>query len=136
MPPDQREEAPVARQWLARAHGSLALAKQPKPGLAFRADLCYLGQQAAEKALKAVYHCVGQPHRFTHDLEELGRGLAEHGLAVPSVIRDAVALTRYAVETRYPGTSEPVTESDYRRGIELAEGVVAWAERVLAEKQG
>ena len=133
MPPDQREEA---RQWLARAHGSLALAQQPKPDSAFWADLCYLAQQAAEKALKAVYHWIGQPHRFTHDLEELGRGLAEHGLAVPSVVRDAVALTRYAVETRYPGTSEPVTERDYRRGIELAQGVVAWAERVLAEGQG
>ena len=96
--------------------------------------MCYLSQQSAEKALKAVYHRIDRPHRFTHDLEELGRGLAEHGLDVPQEVRDAVALTRYAVETRYPGTAEPVTEKDYRRGIELAEGVVAWAERILRER--
>ena len=125
MPHDHREEA---RQWLARAQGSLVLARQPKPESAFWADLCYLAQQSAEKALKAVYHWIDHPHRFTHDLEELGRGLAEHGLDVPLEVRDAVALTRYAVETRYPGTTEPVTEEDYRRGLELAEGVVAWAE--------
>ena len=57
----------------------------------------------------------------------------EHGLDVPLEVRDAVALTRYAVETRYPGTTEPVTEEDYRRGLELAEGVVAWAEEILCE---
>ena len=131
MPPDHREEA---RQWLARAQGSLVLARQPKPESAFWADLCYLSQQSAEKALKAVYHWIDRPHRFTHDLEELGRGLAEHGLDVPQEVRDAVALTRYAVETRYPGTAELVTEEDYRRGIELAEGVVAWAERILRER--
>ena len=110
--------------------------QEPKPDSAFWADLCYLAQQAAEKALKAVFHWIGQPHRFTHDLEELGRGLEEHGLDVPTGVRDAVTLTRYAVETRYPGTSEPVTESDCRRGLELAEGVVAWAESVLTDQQG
>ena len=80
MPHDHREEA---RQWLARAQGSLVLARQPKPESAFWADLCYLAQQSAEKALKAVYYWIDRPHRFTHDLEELGRGLMEHGLDVP-----------------------------------------------------
>lgn len=70
MPHDHREEA---RQWLARAQGSLVLARQPKPESAFWADLCYLAQQSAEKALKAVYYWIDRPHRFTHDLEELGR---------------------------------------------------------------
>ena len=123
MPPDHREEA---RQWLARAQGSLVLARQPKPESAFWADLCYLSQQSAEKALKAVYHWIDRPHRFTHDLEELGRGLAEHGLGAPGGA--AVALTRYAVETRYPGLR--VTEEDYRRGIELASGRGSSASRI------
>jgi HEPN domain-containing protein len=129
VPPDPRTEA---LEWLARARGSLVLAMQPKPESAFWADLCYLAQQAGEKALKAIYHHIDQPHRFTHDLEELAQGLAEQGLEVPSAVRSAVALTRYAVETRCPGTCEPVTESDYCRAIELAQGVVAWAEGVLS----
>jgi HEPN domain-containing protein len=129
VPPDGRSEA---RDWLDRARGCLALARQPKPMDAFWADLCYLAQQAAEKALKAVYHNIAQPHRFTHDLEELAQGLARHGLEVPQSVQDAIVLTRYAVETRYPGTSEPVTHSDYRRAIELAEATVTWAERAIA----
>lgn len=38
-----------------RAKGHLALAKQPKPEGAFWEDQSFLAQQAAEKALKAVY---------------------------------------------------------------------------------
>lgn len=48
------------------------------------------------------------------------------------MVREAVVLTWYAVETRYPGPTEPVSEDDYRRAVELAEGVVAWAEGLLA----
>ena len=92
---------------------------------------CYLARRRRKLSRRSYW--IDHPHRFTHDLEELGRGLAEHGLDVPLEGRDAVALTRYAVETRYPGTTEPVTEEDYRRGLELAEGVVAWAEEILSE---
>lgn len=130
--PLEGPDASEALEWLARARSSLALAKQPKPEAALWADLCYQAQQAAEKALKAVYHRRGLPHRFTHDLEELGKGIEGQGVLVPDVVREAVVLTRYAVETRYPGPAEPVSEEDYRRAVELAEGVVAWAERTLA----
>jgi HEPN domain-containing protein len=116
-----------ARQWLDRAESSLALAKQPKPENAYWDDLCYLAQQAAEKALKAVYHSLQKPHRFTHDIEELGKGLADLGLDLPNAIREAVVLTRYAVETRYPGVSESTTDAEYRDAVKLAEEVVQWA---------
>jgi HEPN domain-containing protein len=33
--------------------------------------------------------------------------------------------------TRYPGPYEPVTEADYRRAVEMAEAVVAWATTAL-----
>ncbi|MBI2088492.1 MAG: HEPN domain-containing protein [Deltaproteobacteria bacterium] len=37
--------------WLTRAKGNLALAKQAKAEGAFREDQCFLAQQAAEKAM-------------------------------------------------------------------------------------
>ena len=40
----------------------------------------------------------------------------------------AAILTGYAVEARYPGTSEEVTEDDSAAALELAERVVHWAE--------
>jgi HEPN domain len=58
MPPDKSIPGSV-QDWLVRAKGHLALATQPKPAGAFWEDQCFLAQQAAEKALKAVYQHRG-----------------------------------------------------------------------------
>jgi len=44
-----------AADWLRRARGNLARAKQPRPEDVAWEDLCFDAQQAAEKAIKAVY---------------------------------------------------------------------------------
>jgi HEPN domain-containing protein len=41
--------------WLARAAGDRALAKVSLPAGGYYEDLCFHAQQAAEKAIKAVY---------------------------------------------------------------------------------
>jgi HEPN domain-containing protein len=41
-------------EWIARAKSSLALATATTPGVLYE-DLCFQAQQAAEKALKAVF---------------------------------------------------------------------------------
>ena len=107
------------------------MAKQEKPEGAFFEDYCFQAQQAAEKALKAVCQHVGRLFRYTHDLEELGSELVAHGIFVPEAVKDAVILTKYAYETRYPGPYEPVTEDEYEQAIRLAESVVVWAESIL-----
>ena len=122
------------QEWLARAKGNLALAKQSKVEGALREDLCFLAQQAAEKALKAVYQFRQMPFRYIHDLEELGKGLEDAGIEVPPEVKEATILTRYAVETRYPGLVEPITEAEYQSAIHLAEAVVRWAETGLEQE--
>ena len=130
IPPDKTiPGSPL--DWLTRAKGNLALAKQPKPEGAFWEDQCFLAQQAAEKAIKAVYQHKHLFFRYTHDLEELGKGLEDNGVPVPSAVKEAVVLVRYAFETRYPGPFEPVTEEEYRETIRLAEAVVDWAESIV-----
>lgn len=69
--------------WLARAKGDLALARLPLPQGGFYEDLCFHAQQAAEKALKAVYLHYGGAFRYTHDLEELVTGLKQKDVEVP-----------------------------------------------------
>lgn len=123
--------AGTAAEWLARARGSLALAKQPKPDEAFWEDLCYQAQQAAEKALKAVYMRDGLRFEYTHNLARLGSGLERKGVGVPDLVREAAVLTRYAVESRYPGAAEAVTEAEYRDAVHVAEAVVSWAEAII-----
>ena len=121
--------------WLSRARGNLALAKQPKPEEAFWEDLCFQAQQAGEKAIKAIYQYKGLHFRFTHDLEELGKGLEDNGVPIPLAVKEAVILTQYASETRYPGPFEPVTEEEYQEAVRLAEAVVCWAENIIKGKK-
>ncbi len=116
---------------LARARGDLVLARQPLPQGAFYEDLCFHAQQAAEKALKAVYLHHGWSFRYTHDLEELVTNLRRKGLAVPAVVDEATILTSFAWEARYPGLSEPVSDEEYREAIRHAQAVMTWAEKEI-----
>lgn len=117
--------------WLARARGDLALARAPLPEGGFYEDLCFHAQQAAEKALKSVYLHQAWSFRYVHDLEELITGLRQNGLAVPEDVEEAVILTSYAFEARYPGVGEPVTEEEYKQALGVAEKVVRWAELLI-----
>lgn len=81
--------------------------------------------------MKAVLQHKGVRFRYTHDLEELGKSIEEAGATVPEAVRNAVILSRYAFETRYPALYEPLTEADYQQAIQLAQAVVLWAESIL-----
>ncbi|MBX5491740.1 MAG: HEPN domain-containing protein [Chloroflexi bacterium] len=131
MPSPSPDARGVAEVWLARARGDLALASVPLPPGGFYEDLCYHAQQAAEKALKALYIRRGWPFRRVHDLGELLYGLRVHGLPIPDSVEEAVILTSYAVEARYPGLAEPVSAEEYEEAVRLAAQVVEWAAGVL-----
>jgi HEPN domain. len=60
--------------------------------------------------------------------------LQREGVEVPEELHEAVDLTEFAWETRYPGTGEPATEAEYRRAAALAERVVHWAESQVEGK--
>jgi len=48
-------------------------------------------------------------------------------------VQEAVRLTDYAVETRYPGVNESVTEEERQDALLLAKETVDWVERLLAK---
>lgn len=126
MPPDSRSPGSAA-DWLRRARSDLALAKAPRPGGVLYEDLCFHAQQAAEKAIKSVYRARGLEFRYTHDLAELLDGLKKRSIAVPESVGEAVELTEFAWQGRYPGPAEPVSEAEFRRAVRLAERAVQWA---------
>jgi len=126
------EHAPgSAADWLARAKSDLAIAKTPLPEGAFYEDLCFHAQQAAEKALKAIYQHNEWVFRYTHDLDELISGLKRENIEVPEEIVEADILTRFAWESRYPHLGEQVSEEEYREATHQAEIVLAWAEKQI-----
>ncbi len=89
----------AAADWLALAESdrqTAALLQDTKPHIA-----CYLSQQAAEKAVKALYVAHSVPFAFTHSIAELIDGLADE---YPELVRHrsaGVILTLYEVNTRY-----------------------------------
>jgi len=54
--------------------------------------------------------------------------LEQNGLSLPEQIRAAAELSDYAVEARYPGPMEPVTEDEHKEAVKIAEMVVSWVE--------
>ena len=117
--------------WLKRAKSNLIRAGQPKSEEVFWEDLCFDAQQAVEKSLKAVLLFYNIPFRFVHDIAELLTGLEKNGINLPEQIRAAAELSDYAVETRYPGPMEPVSEEEYKEAVKIAEMVVSWVEGLL-----
>jgi len=74
MPPELRPDDP--REWLRRAKSNLFQAKNNSPGI-YLEDLCFLAQQAAEKALKSLLlHRMGR-FPYIHDIAELIRLVEE-----------------------------------------------------------
>lgn len=124
LPPDD------PREWLNRARSNLASARNTAPGI-YLEDLCFNAQQAAEKAVKAVFIHRGERFPFVHDLNELLQLLEDNGLRTPKYVREADQLSRFAVEARYPGMSAPVTQAKYRKSLRIAERVVRWAEKQI-----
>ena len=96
-------------------------------------DLCYEAQQAAEKAVKAVFIRRGVRFPYIHDLDQLLQLLERNGLKIPKYVKDSHELTRFALQTRYPASSGPVTRRQYRRALRIAESVVRWAERQVGK---
>lgn len=132
MPPE-RFPPHDPREWLNRAHSNLAQAKVHVSGV-YLEDLCFAAQQAAEKAIKAVFVHHGLDFPFVHDLARLLTLLEEAGHRVPKYIRQAERLARFVVATRYPGLSGPVARRDHRRAVGIAEAVLRWAARQIGEK--
>lgn len=91
------------RLWLRYALADLRLAHrllQPD-GEAEPYHVCFLAQQAAEKALKAALIFANQPFEPIHDLAALATQLPNDWRLRAAAPRLA-KLTSYAVDTRYP----------------------------------
>jgi HEPN domain-containing protein/predicted nucleotidyltransferase len=125
LPPS---EAGRPHWWLKHAQKDLAavrhLYNDPDE---FPEQVCFLAQQAAEKAVKAVLleRNVSFPH--THDLKKLVDEGTKRGLAIPSDVERTRELSRYAVETRYPDNVQEITDQNVADAMLIAEATVAWA---------
>lgn len=121
LPPDDPKE------WLNRANSNLLRAYIEQPGV-YLEDLCFDAQQAAEKALKALLIHRGVRFPYVHDINRLLELLHQDGLTIPDNIRLSASLNDYAVGSRYPGLTEPISREEYLEALALAEAVLHWVE--------
>ena len=91
---------------------------------------CWLAQQAAEKAIKALFVRAQIDFPRTHDLDLLwGKLPAATRAAISS---EALAdLSEWAVESRYPGDWPDAGAADAREAVSAAANVCAQVEQVV-----
>jgi HEPN domain-containing protein len=96
---------------LLTARNMLALGKKcPCAVVAFHS------QQCAEKYIKAFLTLRSVEFPKTHDLIQLLR-LIPRSISKKPDLSEAAFLSRFAVETRYPGNHEPFTVSEARKAL-------------------
>ena len=116
------DEAAVreALRWLRYAEGDLAVASRLMASAPTAPrHVCWLSQQAAEKALKAALLLDGIDFSYTHDLDAL-RNRVPSGWAIRETHSDLAELTEWAVEARYPGDWPDPTDADAERALSQA----------------
>jgi len=85
--------------------------------------VCWLAQQAVEKAIKAALVFEGVAFPFRHDLDAL-RNLLPERYEIRQDFPDLADLTEWAVEARYPGDWPDATSDEAREAAARARLVV------------
>jgi HEPN domain-containing protein len=94
----------LTAEWVRKAEEDYHVAvRTHRSAGPFHNAVCFHCQQASEKYLKAVLEEQGLTVPKTHDLDDLRQLLLLHDASLRPLRRGLVFLTRFAVETRYPG---------------------------------
>ena len=122
--------------WMKQAKRDLEMAQKARE-TGFYEWACFIAQQAAEKALKAVYN-VKEGSAWGHSLVELLDGLGRKVSVPGTLYRDAKQLDKHYVPTRYPdgfergSPCEYFDDKDADDAIGSAGRIIRFCESVLA----
>jgi HEPN domain-containing protein len=125
-----------AERWLAAAREDLEYARHAASG-GHHAPACFFGQQAAEKAVKAVHFDHGARAVIGHNLRALIERLDPRSPALDALLDAARELDLLYVPTRYPNGLETGTpaqafsEAQSKRALDLAARFVEAATAAL-----
>ena len=117
----------IVLDWLKRARSNLERVRIGKCSEEILyEDVCFDAQQSAEKSLKSLLVKLDKPFPKTHSIGVLLKLIEETGIEIPDDVKQSKMLTDYAVDARYPGVYEPVSEDEYKEALKLAEDVFEW----------
>lgn len=129
-----REHRQDVRAWLDYAEIDLSAARtlyqyhRPQP----YEIICYHCQQAAEKAIKALYIHFDLPGGVPrkHDLSFLLNQMRHMTVISTQLRREADTLSAYGVVSRYPNEVE-IDDSHAQQALEYAEAILRWARALV-----
>lgn len=135
----QRDPAELAYRWYDQAAADLdAGQRTAESGIAYLA--CFLAQQSAEKALKALLYWTKGDRPRIHLIETLLSELAPEHAPSAELRADARSLDKYYTTTRYPDVLDyalPATSFVRREAdaaLAIARDVLAFVEAHLPER--
>jgi len=107
------KEVHEARRWVDTAHEDIDAACVLLDKQKF-SHACFFAQQAAEKALKALWISIGEDP-WGHSLQKLITDLPHAGIktSMEELIEESAVLDRYYIPTRYPNGLPDLTPGKY-----------------------
>ena len=137
MKPDPKAEG---LRWLRQAERDLDDAEYSLAGRRYNLA-CFLCQQTAEKALKAILYAKGAEQVLGHSVADLATECANLDDDFRVLKPKAAPLDHYYVPTRYPNSlpggipAEAFDEADARRALALAGEVIRLVKTKLAREK-
>jgi len=132
-----RDPQADASRWLAQAENDLEFARHGLR-LGFHAQTCFLSQQVAEKAAKAIHYRRGVRVVLGHSVDGLLEALGVEDAEVTELRAFAKQLDQHYVPARYPNALpgsvpfQAYTEEQAARAVEAATRILALAQRLVA----
>lgn len=119
-----------ARRWFRQAQADLEVAHALRKG-GYYAAACFHSQQAAEKALKAVFYSQGSRVVLGHSVRELALQGERLDPAFATLREGAALLDQFYIPTRYPNGLPPPAIPSESYTLSQAEMALKAAEQVL-----
>lgn len=122
-----------SHDWMAQAERDLLQARSSVEG-GFFEWACFIAQQAAEKAVKALFQRI-HGEAWGHAVSGLLKSLPSELMCDRELLDKAIVLDRYYIPARYPNGFERGAPMDYFTRAD-AEEAVAFASEIIAYCKG
>ena len=126
-----------SQDWFKQAERDLDSAKT-QMAQGFFEWACFISQQSAEKAVKAVYQKLGA-ESWGHSIADLLKGLGEKADVPDGLIKIARQLDKFYIQARYPNgwvsgiPAEYITEEDAKNATGNSEKILQFCKNLLAK---
>jgi len=125
--------------WLRQAQDDYRFGRTALAGR-FHAQACFVAQQVAEKAVKAVHYTLSGRPVMGHSVQALLRRLTARAQVTDELVTLGGELDQYYVSTRYPDAlpgvvpSEAFSAVQARAALRAANKILKWAKTQVHRK--